>query len=271
MSATTEVPGASPDVQDEGLRLVLPGNSCPAGDGIAWIGAGWKLFTQAWLMWIITLVMVFVVAIVLAFVPLLGQILFQLLGAVFAAGWVVACRSLERGGEFELEHFFAGFKRHFGKLLLLGAIFMALSLLLLLIFSMFFGFSILAAFFTGDMEQAMTAVAASALTLLIGALVVTALFIPILAAYWFAPALIVMHGMAPIAAMKASLVGSLRNFIPLLIWGVIMAVLFIIGSIPLGLGLIVVAPLTIASSYAAYRSIFTEELDPAAARTAMVS
>src|SRR5687768_2399557 len=100
MSATTEVPGAAPEAQDEGLRLVLPGNSCPAGDGIAWIGAGWKLFTQAWIMWIISLVMVFVIAIVLAFVPLLGQIIFQLLGAVFAAGWVVACRSLERGGEF---------------------------------------------------------------------------------------------------------------------------------------------------------------------------
>lgn len=271
MSATTEMPGAAPETHDEGLELVLPGNSMPAGEGVAWIGAGWKLFTRAWLMWIISLVIVFVIAIALAFVPLLGQVVFQLLGAVFAAGWVVACRSLERGGDFELEHFLAGFKRHFGKLLLLGAIFMALGIVVLLVFSVFFGFSILAAFMAGDPEQAMAAVAASSATLLLGALVCLALFIPILAAYWFAPALIVMHGMAPIAAMKASLVGSLRNIIPLLIWGIVMTVLMFLGSIPFGLGLFVVVPLMISSSYAAYRSIFTEERDPAAAGVAMVS
>ena len=270
MSATTEMPGASPEVNDEGLELVLPGHSMPAGEGIAWIGGGWKLFTQGWLMWIISLVMLFVIAIALAFVPILGQVVMQLLSAVFAAGWVVACRSLERGGDFELEHFFAGFKRHFGKLVLLGVIFLALSVAVLLVFSVFFGVSIFAAFMAGDPEQAMAAVAASSATILLGVLVCFALFIPILAAYWFAPALIVMHGMAPLAAMKASLVGSLRNIVPLLVWGIVMLVLFFIGSIPVGLGLLVVVPLMISSSYAAYRSIFTEERDPAAAAAAMV-
>jgi uncharacterized membrane protein len=271
MSATTEVPGASPDVQGEGLRLVLPGNSCPAGEGIAWIGAGWKLFARAPLMWIISLVVLFIIAIALNLVPILGQIAMQLLSPVLAAGWVVACRSLERGGEFELEHFLAGFKRHFGKLVVLGAIFLALGIALLLVFSVFFGFSILAAFMAGDPEQAMAAVAASSAALLLGVLICLALFIPLVAAYWFAPALIVMHGMAPLAAMKASLVGSLRNIVPLLLWGIVMTVLMILGSIPFGLGLLVVVPLLISSSYAAYRSICTEERDSAAAGVAMVS
>jgi hypothetical protein len=271
MSATTGMPGAAPEVRDEGLELVLPGHSTPAGEGIAWIGAGWKLFARAPLMWIISLVIVFVIAIALSFVPILGQIIVQLLGAVFAAGWVVACRSLERGGEFELEQFFAGFKRQFGKLLLLGAIFMAFGIALLLVFSVFFGFSILAAFMAGDTEQAMAAVAASSATLLLGTLVCLALFIPVLAAYWFAPALIVMHGMAPLAAMKASLLGSLRNVVPLFVWGILMTVLMFLAAIPLGLGLLVAVPLMISSSYAAYRAIFTEERDPAAAAAAMVS
>lgn len=269
MSAT-EMPGSPPEAADPDLRLVLPGNSVSAGQGIAWIGLGWKLFARSPVMWIIALVILFIIAVAMALVPIIGSLIFQVLSPVFSAGFIVACRSLERGGEFELEHLFAGFKRNFGRLATVGVLFLALGLALLMVFAMFFGFSIVVAFLTGDPEQAMAAVAASTATLLLGVLVTLALFIPVLMAYWFAPALVVMHDMAPLAAMKASLVGCARNIIPFLIWGIVMGVIMIVASIPLGLGLLVAVPMMIASSYAAYRDIFTEDAAPPAPRPVMV-
>ncbi len=85
------------------------------------------------------------------------------------------------------------------------------------------------------------------------------LMIPLLMAYWFAPALVIMHGMGAVAAMKASFGACLRNFIPFLIYGIVMMVLVVVAMIPFGLGLLVWIPLSFTSTYAAYRDMFTEE------------
>ena len=144
--ATTQPQGAGTEALDAGLQLVVPGKSLPAGAGWDWIAGGWKLFLRAPLMWIVALVILFVIAIVLAFIPFLGSIIFQLLQAVFAGGLIAACRSLERGGEFEIEHLFAGFKARFVPLLVVGLIFMVASLVLLVLFFIVAGISLLPAF-----------------------------------------------------------------------------------------------------------------------------
>ena len=269
--ATTGTQAAGGEALDAGLQLVVPGNSLPTGAGMDWISGGWKLFVRAPLMWIIALVILFVIAIVLAFIPLLGSILFQLLQAVFAGGLIAACRSLERGGEFELEHLFAGFKVRFVPLLVVGLIFMVASLVLLLLFFLVAGLSLLPAFMSGDPNVMSTALAGSALAIAFGSLVMLALFIPVVAAYWFAPALVMMHDMSPIDAMKASFSGSFRNFVPFLIYGVVMFVALIIAALPFGLGLLVWVPVAIGSNYVAYRQIFTKDsVAVPATRPAMV-
>ena len=101
MSAT-ELQGTPPEAVEEGLELVLPGRSTPAGAGWDWVAQGWRLFTRAPLMWIVSIVALFVIAIVVSLVPIVGTLAFQLLQAVFTGGYVVACRSLERGGDFEI-------------------------------------------------------------------------------------------------------------------------------------------------------------------------
>jgi hypothetical protein len=68
---------------------------------------------------------------------------------VFAAGLMVACRS-ETGGEFEIEHVFAGFKQNFAGLRDRGAHLHGRSLALLLVFALFAGFGMVMAFATGD-------------------------------------------------------------------------------------------------------------------------
>ena len=59
-------------------------------------------------------------------------------------------------------------------------------------------------------------------------LIVMALMIPVMAAFWFAPALVVMGDYGPGQALKASLVGCLRNILPMLWYSVIMVVLLVL-------------------------------------------
>lgn len=245
---------------DEGLRLVVPGRRNAAGAGWDWIALGWKAFTAAPLMWIVSVVVLFLVAIVLALIPILGSLVFQLLQAVIAGGYMAACRSLERGGEFEIEHLLMGFSRRFASLLIVGLVFLVGWLVLVLILFAFVGLSLLGALVSGDPGAVTAAMVASALSFLLGGLVVLALMVPLLAAYWFAPALVMIHDMPPMEAMKASFFGCFRNFVPFLLYGVVMLVAALVAAIPFGLGFVIWMPLAIASTYVAYRQIFTEDV-----------
>jgi uncharacterized membrane protein len=261
MSAT-ELQGTPPEAVDEGLELVLPGRAARAGAGWDWVVQGWRLFTRAPLMWIVSIVALFVVAIVVSLVPIVGTLAFQLLQAVFTGGYVFACRSLERGGDFEIEHLLAGFQRRFVSLLVVGVLLLVGWVAIFMVFAMFAGFSLFAAFASGDPDMALGALAASAGTLMLGVLVMLALMVPLLAAYWFAPALVMMHDVPPVTAMKESFFACFRNFGAFLVYGLVMLVGAILAAIPFGLGFLVWVPLAIASTYVAYRQIFTTDKSP---------
>ena len=186
---------------------------------------------------------------------------------VFYGGRIVACRAIERGGEFELEHLFAGFKTRTASLMLIGLLLLVGMVVLLLVFMFFVGIGILGAILAANAENMMEVVAGSAMAILLGSLVTLALMVPLLAAYCFAPALVIMHGVSPMDAMKASFGACMRNFMPFLLYGIVMMVLCIVAVIPLGLGLLVWIPLSFTSTYAAYRDIFTEDSRPAATVT----
>jgi uncharacterized membrane protein len=249
---------AAPAV-DHGLKLVLPGRGMPAGAGWDWIAQGWNLFVRAPLMWIVSLIIVFVVGVVVSLVPILGSLIFQVLQAVFAGGFVAACRSLEKDGEFELEHLFSGFSRRFVPLMLVGVLTMLGFVAILLVFMAFVGMALVSAFMSGDPNMAMNALMASAGSLALGGLISLGLMVPLLAAYWFAPALVMMHDISAGAAMKESFFACLRNIIPFLLNGIVLLVGFFVACIPFGLGLLVWFPVAIASIYVAYRQIFTDE------------
>lgn len=251
---------------DEGLRLVVPGRSMPAGAGWEWISLGWKAFTAAPMMWILSVVALFVVAIVTAILPFIGSLVFQLIQAVIAGGYMAACRSLERGGEFEIEHLLSGFSKRFASLLIVGLIFLVGWLVLVLIMFMFVGMAILGAFMSGDPSAVTAAIMGSLIPMLLGSLVVLGLMVPLVMAYWFAPALVMIHDMPPVDAMKASFLGCLRNIVPFLVYGLVMFLAAIAAAIPFGLGFLIWVPVAIASTYVAYRQIFTEDVSGEAPR-----
>lgn len=260
MSAT-DVPATPPTEgpYDPTLKLVLPGKGLAAGAGWDWVTEGWTLFTKAPLMWIVSLLVIFVGAIAVGLVPFLGQLLFQLVQAAIAAGYMVACRSLEKGGEFEIEHLMAGFSKRFVPLLIVGVLVLVGWIAILLICMAFVGVGMIGALMAGDPENAANAIMASAGSIILGVLVMMALMVPLMAAYWFAPALVMMHDMKPIAAMKESFFACFRNFVPFLVYSIVMMIAGFVAVIPFGLGMLVWVPVAIASTYVAYRQIFTED------------
>jgi uncharacterized membrane protein len=171
----------------------------------------------------------------------------------------MACHSLEKGSDFELEHLFSGFSKRFVPLLIVGLLLMLGWIAIMLVFMLFAGLSLLPAFLSGDSEAAFAAAAASMGAMAIGMLLVFALMVPLLAAYWFAPALVMMHDMRPVEAMKESFFACFRNFVPFLVYGFVMTIAAVLAVLPFGLGFLVWVPVAIASTYVAYREIFTED------------
>lgn len=261
----TGLPLPGPAANDPGpAALVMPGRRVRAGAGVDWVGDGWRLFRKSSLMWIVFLVLFFLIHVGLGMVPWAGMWLGNLVSPVFMGGIALGCRSLETGGELELEHLLAGFRRNTGLLFAIGAVYVLGELALMSVFGLFAGKAFMLAVIRGDEAAIANTLPEDLLKLALGGLVTLALAVPLLAAYWFAPALAMLHDVPALEAMKASLVACLRNFLPMLVYGLVMLALLVLAVIPLGLGLLAWAPLLLATVYTSYRSVFTEAEEPPA-------
>jgi hypothetical protein len=206
----------------------------PAGNGWRWIVDGWGLFVRRPGMWILVVLVLYVISTVISWIPLLGAIALTLLSFVFAGGVMLGCAELDDGRPLELRHLFAGFGGHLGRLLLLGLLFLAAEIVLVLVAA---GLGAAAIFgLTGGAAGDPDAMGQAVATVLVAVLVALALLIPILMLVWFTPALVALQELGVVDALKASFAGCLKNIVPFLLYGVVLLVLSIIAAIPLMLG-----------------------------------
>ena len=224
------------------------------GRGWDWIVEGFNLFKKTPGIWILNVVIFFVVAGVVSVVPFIGRAAGILLAQILMGGLMLGCRALEDDGKFEIEHLFAGFSNRTGDLVVLGVLALVGSIVALIPTFLIVGAgSFLSMLLSGSLGYQLGAMG---LTFMLGMLVALALMLPLSMALWFAPALIVLNGLKPVDAMKASFSGCLKNIVPFLVYGVVMLVLCFVAAIPLGLGFLVLGPVAIASIYKGYRDIF---------------
>jgi uncharacterized membrane protein len=238
-------------------RLRNPG-SAPAGRGWGWIADGFEYFKQAPGTWIGMMVIWFIISIALAFIPLMSLVL-TVLSPVFLGGLMLGCRAIDDNQDLRIEHLFAGFNTRLGPLLAVGGLYLAGSFGIVIvagiIVAVIGGVGMMG---SGGDTEAMQTMMASGLSigLVIAALLAVLLFIPLLMAFWFAPALVVHHEVPAFEAMKLSFTGCLRNIMPFLVYGLCAMGLSLLAMIPLGLGLLVLSPVLIASVYVAYKEIY---------------
>jgi uncharacterized membrane protein len=242
-----------------------------AGRGAAWWSEGWRLFAPAAGTWILITVVLFLVNLVLGFIPVVGHIAGLVVFPILTGGLMLGCRAVDRGEPLTINHLFAGFNERSGPLLVVGLIYCVLSFAILaVVFGVlmtFFGAAILSQLWQlADITSLTSLLGGLMLVLLVGVVLLLLLFVPLLMAIWFAPALVVLRGVEPVDALKLSFGASMKNVLSFLVYGIVGVVLAIVASIPLGLGWLILAPVTITSLYAGYCDIFNDEI---AARTAV--
>jgi len=236
-------------------ELLSEGRKVAVSRGAAWFGEGWDLFRRAPGTWVAIFLVFAVIWVVLAIVPG-GSLLGSLLYPAFAAGIMLGCRKVEAGQGLALRDLFSGFSRNLGNLLLVGLLYLAATFMI----GILVGIGMVAV-----MPLSKVGAASGAAGLLAQAplfalvfLVAIGLMVPIFMAIWFAPALVAFHNLAPMAAMRQSFSGCLRNIGAFLLYGVVSLVLMILAMLPVGLGLLVFGPVVWGTMYAGYRDIFLQ-------------
>lgn len=260
-----ENPYAPPKTRVEDAPTSLPdGDFLPEGRGVP-AGNGWKWITDAWAFmagqrwtFVGVFVLLMVINIVSQFIPLVGPLAVTLFSPVLIGGFVLGCDAVRNGEPFEVGHLFAGFRRHTGKLVALGAISLAFTIVAGVIMVAIVGVSFLPLMTGTGAEPSPDEVLGMMVPLLLGVLVVVALSLPLTMAMLFATPLIVLEDVDIGTALKTSFFACLKNILSFLVWSVAALVLGILAVIPLFLGLLIVGPLMMVSVYISYRDIFHE-------------
>lgn len=233
--------------------LLDPPRGVETGRGFAWFGEGYRLFREAPGTWVGAVLVWLLLNFALGFIPGAGN----LINPVLLGGLLFGCHTLATGGAFRLEHLFQGFRQNFGTLLLIGLLGVVGTLVIIAI-----GILVLLAAGLGSIllnPQAAAGLDQAAMGLvLVAVLAVLALSVPLAMAFWFAPALAILHDLPALGAIGLSFRGCLRNLLPFLAYGLAGLGLGILASLPLFLGWLVLMPVLFTSTYAAYRDIFLE-------------
>jgi hypothetical protein len=225
------------------------------GQGWQWIVEGFGLFKKSPVIWVVLVIILFLIAIVLHFIPILGPLVLYILSPVFFGGLMMGCKAQQNGEELEIMHLFAGFKKNTNALITLGGIYLVGQIIILAVMFILGGSAIISLMKGGETDlAAMTAALSGAM---LAVLVGLALYVPLAMALWFAPALAIFNDMQPVPALKSSFNACLKNIVPFLIYGIAIFVLALIASIPLFLGFLVLVPVIFASVYISYRDIYT--------------
>ena len=232
-----------------------------AGRGLDWWNEGWRLFKAAPIVWIVIAFLFFCLMFVLALIPFVGQIASTLLYPVLGAGILVGTRALDRGGKLTIGHLFSCFNDKAVPLIVVALLYFGGWFVIWVVAAALMvgmaGFETLTSLMSGDpLEAGMAMLSGIGIAALVVLLLMMLLGVPLIMAYWFAPALVVFRGDEPMAAMKASFTASMRNFPPFLVYSLVGLVLAIIATIPFGLGWIVLAPVYAATLYPSYKDIF---------------
>jgi uncharacterized membrane protein len=238
-----------------------PTATVPTGRGSAWWSEGWRLFAAAPGTWIGITVLCVVLMLMISRIPMLGTLATTFLAPVFAGGVLVGCRAIDRGGELTIGHLFASFSDRLAPLLIVGLLYLVGTFVIMLLvvggLVATIGIGGFGALLSGDPLQAGIAILA---TLGIGALLAVLfgllLGIPLMMAYWFAPALIVFRNDEPVAAMRASFDACLVNMMPMFLYSLLGLAFALVATIPFGLGWLVLAPVFAGSVYSSYKDIF---------------
>ena len=227
-----------------------------AGQGAAWFSEGWRLFKKAPVMLTVLALLMMILFGAVSALPLIG-IVALLFWPHLNAGFYLACRHARNNEPVAFGDLFEPFK-NMGSLLVLGALYLAVSIVLGIIAFVV----VLGALGAGDYSDPESI----GLGMIIAGLLLIGASVPVMMAFLYAPLLAHQHGLTAMDAIKKSFQACLRNIVPFLvlglIWLVALILLVVVALIPvLGMLLALVAgliafPLMFGNIYVSYEDIF---------------
>jgi hypothetical protein len=222
-----------------------------ASRGASWFAQSFRLFRQKPFAWIGLCAGWIVITLGLFVIPLIGGVIANFLQPVFFASFAITALRQMAGEPIVMGDLFLGFKHNFRSQLQLGAI------LLIVEIAVFALMALLGLPVAGDgdrftVNEYVEALQGKEWILLIGFAVTVA----VKGALWFAPQLIALHDMSTAHAMRWSLYAALANLGAMVVYGVTLLVIFFAALIPWALGLMVVLPMMVISTYIGYREVF---------------
>ena len=225
---------------------------------IGWITDAWALFTKAPGPWVLVTLVALLVMMVASWIPLLGSLLAPFVSGLVMAALMLLARKQQEGTPPAVGELFAiSSHPRLKPLLITTLIYVALTFAVGLAVALVFGMgggamALLGGAIGGDSAAA----AGFGGMAMLGVLVFLALIIPVMAMYWFAVPLVLFRDIEPWQAMKTSLAGVLANIVPMLLYGVVTLVVFVIALIPFGLGLLIAMPVFLIAWLISYQEIF---------------
>ena len=230
----------------------------PASRGFGWLGEAFGLFRTKPFAWIGLCAGWLLITFGLILIPIVGGVLANFLQPVFFASFAITAVRQVAGEPVIMGDLFLGFRRNVRALVNLGAILLIAEIAI---------FALMAALglpMAGGGDQAFTV--AEYVKMLKGKewilLIGLALTVVVKGGLWFAPPLIAMHQMPVTHAMRWSLYAALANIGAMVVYGLALTGLFFVALIPWGLGLLVVIPMMVISTYIGYRDVFEPKAAP---------
>ena len=157
--------------------------------------------------------------IVISLVPLLGQLAASLLMPALSVGVLNACHAVASGRKVGPDVLFSGFKANLQALVVVGGLYLAATLVVLLLVTLVDDGSLSALMRGEDVDAQAAADSSLGITLLFGLVLST----PVMMAYWFAPALAAWWKIPAPKAMFFSFHACLRNWRPFLAYTIALA------------------------------------------------
>lgn len=257
-------------------------NTVSARQGWNWVLTGFALFRKSAARWAFIVFSYIMLMQLLGMIPVAGWFAATVLIPAFSASFMIVSRELDQGGELKVALLFSGFRSNLPALLGQGGLYLASALAILVLTVPVDGGSLLHLMVLGERPPASAFEDGS---LAFAAALAGTLYLPVLAAFWFAPALSAWRSMSAFKAMFYSLFAVLRNWRAFFAYGLALVVLslacslalFVLALLLRGLlgsksqdaFVLVVLPVMLAyiptmfaSFYASYRDVFPE---PAAA------
>lgn len=242
-------------------RLLAKPRMGRAGWGMSWISEAFRMFREQFLLWlgigVVYLAIALVGGLVGNFLPIIN-LAFSLVTFVFIGGIIKGCQAQAMGRELRFDHLFSAFRTHLGPLIILLLLYLLATIIIVIPLAIVMGIII---YYTGLDYEIFRQLNSGILLALIFIFIVAILaFIPLIMTIWFAPALIVLHDIKPVQAMKMSIKGCLKNILPFLVFGIVGPIIAILGIVlTLGLGFLVLIPVGMITYYTSYRDVWTDQ------------